>query len=138
MADVPDKPAFVWTPSQRGVLIALVLILSSVLLVLLARDRMYVSNPPPPRAQRYDELADRIDPNAATWQELAVLPQVGEKRAKEIVAYRDAFVGRQPDGVAFGRPQDLLEVKGIGPALLETLRPHLMFPSTHPTTNSSR
>ena len=132
-----DKPFAVWTPAQRGVLIAFVLILSTVLLVRLYRDRMYVADPPPPRAQRHEELADRIDPNVATWQELAVLPQIGEKRAKEIIAYREAFVARQPDRVAFARPQDLTNVKGIGDAVVETLRPHLMFPATpssQPTT----
>src|SRR5688572_4051298 len=128
----------VWTPSQRGVLIAFVLILSTVLLIRLAYNRMYVSNPPPARAERYNELADRIDPNVATWQELAVLPQIGEKRAREIVAYRDQVVSRRPDRVAFERPDHMMRVKGIGPALLETIRPYLMFPSTRPTTLTSR
>ena len=138
MADVPDKPAFVWTPSQRGVLIAFVLTLSIVLLIRLGYNRMYVSNPPPARAERHAELADRIDPNVATWQELAVLPQIGEKRAKEIVAYREQVVAREPDRVAFDRPEHMMRVKGIGPALLETVRPYLMFPSTRPTTVTSR
>ena len=131
MPDPPaarDKPFELWSPTQRGVLIAFVLVVAAVLLVRLARERMYVSNPPPPRAARHDELADRLDPNTATWQELAVLPQVGEKRARDIVAYRDAFVARQPNGVPFARPQDLTDVKGIGPSIVETLRPHLMFP----------
>ena len=132
MSDPPPErvqPFVLWSPTQRGVLIAFVLILSTILLLRLARDRMYVSNPPPPRAQRYDDLADRIDPNTATWQELAVLPQIGEKRAKEIIAYREAFVAGKPDAAAFTRPQDLMAVKGIGPAMVETLRPHLTFPS---------
>lgn len=124
-----------WTPAQRGVLIAFVLVLAAVLLVRLARDRMYVSDPPPPRAPRYDELADRLDPNVATWQELAVLPQIGEKRARDVVAYREAFAVRRPGGVAFAELKDLEDVKGIGPALLETIRPHLMFPATRPTTS---
>src|SRR5215213_594330 len=95
MSDPPpaarEKPQWFWTPTQRGVLIAFVLVFSTILLIRLARDRMYVSNPPPPRAERYDDLADRIDPNTATWQELAVLPQIGEKRAKDIVSYRERF-----------------------------------------------
>lgn len=138
MTNAPEKPAIGWTPAQRGVLIAFVLVLALVLLIRLARDRMYVSNPPPARAERYDELADRIDPNIATWQELAVLPQIGEKRAREIVSYRDGLVSRRPDRVAFARPQDMMEVQGIGPALLETIRPHLMFPATQPTTRQLR
>ena len=138
MTDRPDKPGFVWTPGQRGVLIAFVLILSTVLLIRVAYNRMYVSNPPPGWAERHGELADRLDPNVATWQELAVLPQIGEKRAREIVAFREEFVARQPNRLAFARPQDMMRVKGIGPALLETIRPHLMFPSTQPTTSTAR
>ena len=136
MPDQPDKPpAFAWTRTQRGVLIALVLTLSSFLLIRLAVNRMYVSNPPPARGERYEELADRIDPNVATWRELAVLPQIGEKRAKEIVAYREIFAAGQRDRVVvFSRPEDMMRVKGIGPALVETLRPHLMFPVTDSTT----
>jgi competence protein ComEA len=130
MPDPRATPHLLWTPAQRGVLIAFVLILASVLLILLARERQYVSNPPPIRGERYGELADRIDPNIATWQELAVLPQIGEKRAKEIVAYREGFVARRPNTVPFARPHDLMEVKGIGPAVVETLRPHLAFPTT--------
>jgi hypothetical protein len=138
----PDSPRAptpqLWTPAQRGVLIAFVLILCIVLLLRLARDRMYVSNPPPPRAERYDDLADRIDPNTATWEELAVLPQIGEKRAREIIAYREAFVVRQPNAVPFARPQDLMRVNGIGPAMIETLRPHLAFPTTASTQPAAK
>ena len=137
MSDPPPPkrvPPFVlWSPSQRGVLIAFVLILSTILVIRLARDRMYVSKPPPTRGERYDDLASRIDPNTATWQELAVLPVIGEKRAKDIVAYRDAYVARQSNSLPFAGPQDLMQVKGIGPAMIETLRSHLAFPTTHAT-----
>ena len=141
MADASDPPPartkqfVLWSPAQRGVLIAFVLILCSVLLIRVVRERQYLSNPPPARGERYGELADRIDPNTATWQELAVLPQIGEKRAKEIIAYREALLARQPNRVPFARPQDLMNVKGIGPAVVETLRPHLAFSATQPTNS---
>jgi len=141
MSDPPPErvqPFVLWSPTQRGVLIAFVLILSTILLLRLARDRMYVSNPPPPHADRYDDLADRIDPNTASWQELAVLPQIGEKRAKEIIAYREAFVAQPPNRIPFTRSEDLMRVKGIGPAMIETLRPHLAFPATQSTTANSQ
>ena len=116
-------------------LIAFILTLSAILLLRLACQRMYVSNPPPPRGERFEELASRIDPNIATWQELAVLPAIGEKRAKEIIAYREMFVARQPTAVAFARTEDLMRIPGIGPAMVETLRPHLLFPAaTQPAT----
>ena len=138
MASQPDKPAFAWTRTQRGVLIALTLLFAAVLLLRLACNRMYVSNPPPARAERFDELADRIDPNTATWRELAVLPAIGEKRAKEIVAYREQFIARQPNRLAFAQPDDLLKVKGIGPAMLQTLRPYLLFPPLPTTATTTR
>src|SRR5437762_11397796 len=119
-----------WTPSQRGVLIAFALILSTVLLLRLAFNHHYISDPQPLRPERYDELADRLDPNVASWQELAVLPQLGEKRAREIVAYREQFRADRRGDVAFARIEDLLKVRGIGVAMIETIRPHLMFPAT--------
>jgi hypothetical protein len=45
MSDPRATPDQSWTPPQRGVLIALVLLFSSILLVRLACERMYVSNP---------------------------------------------------------------------------------------------
>jgi hypothetical protein len=123
-----------WTPSQRGVLIAFVLILCVVLSIRLAFNRDYVSDPQPVRPDRFDELADKLDPNVATWQELAVLPQLGEKRAKEIVAYREQYRADRRGGAPFRKPEDLLVVKGIGVAMLNTIRPHLMFPATQPSS----
>src|SRR5256884_1442679 len=127
MAD--DGRLRIWRPSQRGVLIAFVLVLSVVLLVRIALNRQYISDPQPARPARFDELADRLDPNVATWEELAVLPQLGEKRAKEIVAYREQFRADKRGEVPFQRIEDLLKVRGVGVAMIETVRPHLMFPA---------
>src|SRR4051812_10491204 len=126
-----------WTPSQRGVLIAFVLILSAALLIRLAINRSYFSDPQPLQSARADDLADKLDPNLATWQELAVLPQLGEKRAKEIVAYRDQYRADRRGEVVFKKAEDLLVIRGIGVALLTTIRPHLMFPPTSQSTTKS-
>ena len=125
-----------WTPSQRGVLIAFVLILCLVLSLRFAFNRHYVDDPQPVRPDRYDELADKLDPNVATSQELAVLPQLGEKRAKEIVAYREQYRMDRRGDFPFRKAEDLLVVKGIGVAMLNTIRPHLMFPSPPATTRA--
>jgi competence ComEA-like helix-hairpin-helix protein len=130
-----DRIPFFWKPPQRGLLIAFVLAFSVVLLVRLHSNRVYVSNPQPSKPARFDELADKLDPNVATWQELSVLPQIGEKRAKEIVAYREDYASRGSGTVAFARAEDLMKVKGFGIAMVATLRPFLTFPSTQPTTN---
>lgn len=57
-----------------------------------------------------------IDINRATEAELDGLPGIGPAVARRIVAYRDS-VGR------FGKIEDLDSVKGIGPVLLEKVRP---------------
>ncbi len=51
---------------------------------------------------------ERVDLNRATVSELMRLPGVGEKRAQAIVAHRT----KQP----FRRPEDVIAVKGLGPA----------------------
>ena len=127
-----------WTPPQRGVLVAFTLILSLFLLFRAIRNRQYVSDPQPVKSARFDELADRLDPNIASWQELAVLPQLGEKRAKEIVAARESWRQIDPQRVVYQRAEDLLAVRGIGVAMVETLRPYLTFPAaTRPATRAT-
>jgi competence protein ComEA len=61
---------------------------------------------------------DRIDLNRAGVAELMRLPGVGEKRAQAIVAARS----RQP----FRKPEDVLAVKGIGPAWLARVRANIL------------
>lgn len=67
-----------------------------------------------------------LDPNTASWEELACLPQLGPSAAKAIVAYRQQ---QQTSGTArpFSSDADLDKVAGIGPATLEEIRPHLHF-----------
>ena len=127
----------VWTGPQRRVLLALLACLLVYLVIRLILNPAYVSDPQPLKPSRYDELADKIDPNTADWQTLAALPALGEKRAKTIVEYREAFVKEHPDHLAFEEPEDLLLVRGIGNAMLATLRPYMLFPSdaaTQPTS----
>ncbi len=59
-----------------------------------------------------------IDINRATVQELERLKGVGPAIAKRIVEYRQAHG-------AFTRPEDLLNVRGIGKAKLSQLRPQI-------------
>ena len=127
----------VWTAPQRSVLVALLGCLLLYLIVRLILNPAYVSNPQPARPSRYDDLADKIDPNVADWQTLAALPGLGEKRAKTIVEYREAFVAKNPGHLAFSEPEDLMLVRGIGPSMLATLRPYLLFPAPTPTPTSA-
>ena len=63
--------------------------------------------------------AARIDPNSATVSQLESLPGVGPALASRIVEAR----AQSP----FRNLADLDRVKGIGPAKLEKLGPHLQF-----------
>jgi DNA uptake protein ComE-like DNA-binding protein len=132
-----QRPPEVWTASQRGVLLALLAGLLIYLIVRYLLNPLYVSNPQPVRPPRYDELADKIDPNTADWQTLAALPGLGEKRAKTIIEYRESFTTENPGHLAFAEPEDLMLVRGIGPSMLATLRPYLLFPTSQPTTQST-
>jgi hypothetical protein len=133
------RPSFpqLWQPAQRGVLIALVLILSVYILIRWSMNRMYVSDPQPLVSARVDELADRIDPNTADAATLSALPLIGDKRARDIIAYRERFAAQHADRPAFRQLEDLMIVRGIGQSTIDQLRPFLIFPNasaTQPTT----
>lgn len=63
--------------------------------------------------------AGRLDLNTATAPDLEVLPGIGPVLAARIIAYRSAHG-------PFQRVEDLLQVEGIGPKLLERLRGQLV------------
>ena len=85
----------------------------SVLPELLATSRQAAAE----AARRATPLAEgeRLDPNRATEVELDRLPGVGPATALAIVAARDR-------GLVFRKPEDLLEVRGIGEATLDRIR----------------
>ena len=131
-ADPKPPPQPGWNDSQRRALIALLSIFLVVLCVRYAMNRAYVPDPQPSHGARYDELASRVDPNTADWQTLAAIPTLGEKRAKAIVAFRERSRAANPGRIVFQNANDLMQVKGIGRATMENLRPYLTFPV--PTT----
>ena len=117
-----------WTAPQRGVILIILaglLIYGSIRLLL---NRAYVSNPQPITPHRAADLADKIDPNTADAPTLSVLPLIGDKRAADIVAFRERYTREHPGEVAFKSLEDLLKIRGIGAATIDQLRPYLMFP----------
>ena len=69
-----------------------------------------------------------IDPNTASWASLARLPQVGQRRARALVAYRERY--RRQHGAAsavFRGPADLLGVRGFGEQTVGAIKPYLVF-----------
>lgn len=65
---------------------------------------------------RGDPAKRPVNPNTATVEELITLPEVGPDLAQKIKA-----------GGPYAKPEDLLNVKGIGPKTLEKMRPRLKF-----------
>lgn len=63
-------------------------------------------------------LSGVVNVNTATLEELQLLPGVGEVRARAILRSREERGG-------FARVEDLVDVKGIGPAGLERMRPYV-------------
>ncbi|HEY6005576.1 MAG TPA: helix-hairpin-helix domain-containing protein [Anaeromyxobacter sp.] len=61
---------------------------------------------------------ERVDLNRATVSELMRVPGIGQKKAQAIVALRQ----RQP----FRRVEDVLAVKGLGPAWLAKVKASLV------------
>ncbi len=61
-----------------------------------------------------------LDLNSATAEALESLPGVGPVVARRIVEYRSSHGG-------FRRVEDLLQVKGVGPRLLERLRARVVI-----------
>jgi competence protein ComEA len=67
----------------------------------------------------------KVNINQASADQLSLLPRIGEKVAERIVAYRK-------EHGTFGRPEQLMEVKGIGEKLFLVLKPYLTV--SGPTT----
>jgi DNA uptake protein ComE-like DNA-binding protein len=129
---VAERGSFVWTRRQRAVLASIVVIVCAAFFVQSLRHPKHVDDPPAPTGDLARALATRIDPNTADWPAWAGLPLIGEKRAKEIVAFREQWLIDHADELPFERPDDLTRVKGIGKATVEALKPYLIFPTPEP------
>lgn len=71
---------------------------------------------------------EKINPNTAPVGSLIRLPGIGLTRARAIAAYRDV-VRQQTDGMAFAGPEDLEQIKGIGPKTAQDIAEWLEFGS---------
>lgn len=109
MASSPGRAEFTWTPAD-----------SSGELPTLGETRRAVADAMARRAIADRPLAagERIDPNAATAEELERLPGIGPAKGFAIVEER------RRSG-PYRTPADLGRVPGIGPAVLERIAPHL-------------
>jgi DNA uptake protein ComE-like DNA-binding protein len=129
-----EPGAWIWTGRQRLVLAIVVLALALIFGLRAVRNPARVSNPPGD-GELSNDLATRIDPNTADWPAWAALPLIGEKRAKEIVAFRETWQAEHPGEACFEKPEDLTRVKGIGKVTIATLKPYLTFPQVEGSPN---
>lgn len=102
--------------------VSLGLALAVGLLAIAAAGSNYIANPVG-ELFGAEEFRLRIDPNAASEDELALLPGIGPGRAAAIVAYRDELGGIR----AFAEPADLQRVRGIGPKTAARIARDLQF-----------
>lgn len=125
-----------WTARQRVAVVLLCVAVVSISLGRYAWNRAFVSDPQPLHPLREDELADRIDPNTADAATLSALPLIGDKKAQDIVKFRERYLATHPGKKAFEKPADLLLIRGIGQSTISQLSPYLIF-SDQPTTKQS-
>jgi competence protein ComEA len=97
---------------------------------------VYLSDPSAERGERASELTGRVDPNTADWPTLAALPAIGPSLAKRIVEDRERFSAEHPGRRAYAGIDDLLRIKGVGPATLKNLEPYLIFTQGEAGTTS--
>ena len=71
-----------------------------------------------PGAQEAEPYRLRVDINRDPWQRITLVPGIGERTAKSIVARRE-------EHGPFRSLDELQAVHGIGPRRLEQWRPHL-------------
>lgn len=80
---------------------------------------------------------ERINPNEAPVPSLMRLPQIGAARARAIVAHRQRVGSRAGRRLVFETADDLRRIKGIGPAIVEDVRPWLRFDDLPDDANQS-
>ncbi len=82
----------------------------------------------PDRAPRAPQRP--VNLNTATVTELMQLPRIGQKTAERIIAFRKQHGG-------FQRPEELMNVKGIGEKSFAKLKPFLAIsPAPHPAVQT--
>ncbi|MBN2588384.1 MAG: helix-hairpin-helix domain-containing protein [Sedimentisphaerales bacterium] len=72
------------------------------------------------------QVANQINPNTAEIDSLIRLPDIGFSRAEAIIEYRNNFV-KNNNRAAFGHPDDLQKIAGIGPKTIYNVKELLEY-----------
>ena len=110
--------------SRRNIAAGLVacVVFAAVLLAGQESRPLAVGREMPLWGERILAATERINPNTASAGSLQRLPGIGKARAESIIAYR-----RVHGPAAFRCPEDLDDIRGIGPAIVRDVAPHLAF-----------
>ena len=105
--------------SRAQKIIVLVLACALVLGLVVTRHRRLASATPIVIAPGSpDSYSLRLDINAASWREIALLPAIGESKARAVVAEREK-------NGPFKSADDLRRVPGIGDKTIADLKPYV-------------
>ncbi len=74
-------------------------------------------------------VAIGVDPNAASWAELALLPGIGPVIAKRIVSYRESHSTADGSELVYRSAADLTKVRGVGEVQSRRIAGYLRFPN---------
>ncbi len=113
-APTPVTPEPAWPRAAR---LAFAFVLGGIVVAMLGRYSPIFNRPTPTTLTR-SVILTGVDLNRADKAELLQLPQVGDKRADEIIAARER-------AGSFKSKDDLRSAKGIGPARQQKLAPYV-------------
>jgi competence protein ComEA len=125
--NVPATPTKLWA---RNVQYVAVFLLGAAVAWLFGRFGGAWHSPHPTERERII-VVTAIDINQAGKSELLQLPGIGETLAEDILAERAQRGG-------FTSAEDLKSVRGLGPARIDALRPHVRFEKDGAATTSAK
>jgi len=120
----PPRYDLRWTRGNLLALTGLCLIAAAGLLLRRADRPVRIARRIGVQQRRVEAGREKINPNLADLASLVRLPRIGPAKAAAIIAYRKAH-----GPVAFRSAGDLESIKGIGPATVKEIAPHLSLPA---------
>ena len=110
------------------VLWTLLIVLAGSLFYCVIENRYKVNGGLEINDKEVNSLADKVNPNTASWASLARLPGIGPGKAKAIIKYRNMWKKNgQGNRIAFREGNDLCRIKGIGQKTVEQIKDYLVF-----------
>ena len=114
---------------RRNIIMWLLLvILSATILIRCMENRYNVRKKFVQNEEGAEYLANKINPNTATWASLARLPGIGAGKARAIIKYRRQYCEKNGSKkIPFKKDMDICKVKGIGEVTVEQIKEYLIF-----------